>query len=51
MMSINRTRGTLYKLARVLGDIQAVRTGRVGKRVGRRIVGRATGRGIGRLFR
>ncbi len=50
-MSINRTRGTLYRLARILGDIQAVRTGRVGRRVGRRIVGRATGRGIGRLFR
>jgi len=50
-MSINRSRSALYKLARILGDIQAVRTGRVGRRVGRRIVGRATGRGIGRLFR
>jgi hypothetical protein len=50
-MSINRTRSQLYLLARLLGDVQAVRTGRVGKRVGRRIVGRATGRGIGRLFR
>lgn len=50
-MSINRTRGSLYKLARILGDVQAVKTGRVGKRLGRRVVGRATGRGIGRLFR
>jgi hypothetical protein len=50
-MSINKSRGMLYKLARILGDVQAVRTGRVGRRVGRRVVGRVTGRGIGRLFR
>jgi len=50
-MSINRTRGTLYMLARLLGDVQAVRKGRVGRRIGRRVVGRATGRGLGRLFR
>lgn len=50
-MSINRTRGTLYKIARILGDVQAVRTGRVGRRVGRRVAGRLTGRGLGRLFR
>jgi hypothetical protein len=51
MMSINRTRGSLYKLARILGDVQAVRKGRVGKRIGRRVVGRYAGRGMGRLFR
>jgi len=50
-MSINRTRGSLYRLARILGDVQAVKKGRVGKRLGRRVVGRYTGRGIGRLFR
>ena len=50
-MSINKTRGTLYMLARVLGDVQAVRKGRVGKRIGRRVVGRYAGRGMGRLFR
>jgi hypothetical protein len=50
-MSISRTRGSLYRLARILGDVQAVRKGRVGKRIGRRVVGRYTGRGLGRLFR
>lgn len=50
-MSVNQTRGLLYRLARWLGDYQAVRRGRVGRRVGRRAVGRVTGRGIGRLFR
>ena len=49
--SINQTRGILYKLARILGDVQAVQRGRVGRRVGRRLTGRATGRGLGRLFR
>jgi len=50
-MSIGRTRGILYLVARILGDVQAVRKGRVGRRIGRRIVGRAAGRGIGRIFR
>jgi len=50
-MSINRTRGSLYKLARILGDVQAVRRGRVGRRVGRRVAGKFLGRGMGRLFR
>jgi hypothetical protein len=49
--SISSTRGTLYKLARILGDVQAVKSGRAGRRVGRRVTGRATGRGLGRLFR
>jgi hypothetical protein len=50
-MSINRTRGSLYRLARILGDVQAVRRGRVGRRVGRRVAGKYLGRGMGRLFR
>jgi len=45
------TRGLLYTLARLMGDVTAVKNGTVGKRVGRRIVGKITGRGIGRLFR
>ena len=50
-MSINKTRGFLYWLARLLGDVNAVKKGRVGRRVGRRIAGKATGRGLGKLFR
>lgn len=45
------TRGLLYTLARILGDVQAARTGRVGRRIVRRIAGRAAGRGLGKLFR
>ena len=51
LMSIGSTRGLLYTVARILGDVQAVKKGRVGKRIGRRVVGKVTGRRIGRLFR
>jgi hypothetical protein len=45
------TRSFLYRLARLLGDAEAVRKGRVGRRIGRRVAGRQTGRWLGRLFR
>ena len=35
-MSIGKTRGLLYWLARILGDVNAVKKGKVGKRVARR---------------
>ena len=44
-------RSLLYSLAKLLGDINAVKRGRVGRRIGRRVVGRAAGKGMGRLFR
>jgi hypothetical protein len=50
-MSVNRTRTALYSLARFLGDYQAVKNGRVGKRIARRAAGRVTGRGLERIFR
>jgi hypothetical protein len=50
-MTVNRTRSALYTLARFLGDYQAVKNGRVGKRIARRYAGKLTGRGLGRLFR
>ncbi len=45
------TRGLLYKLARLLGDINAVQKGKVGRRIGRRTAGRATGRTLRKLFK
>lgn len=50
-VSINSTRSLLYQIARLLGDVNAVQKGRVGKRIGRRLAGKITGRGLGRLFR
>lgn len=44
-------RSLLYRIARIMGDVQAAKRGRVGRRIGRRIAGRATGRGLGRLFK
>jgi hypothetical protein len=48
---MSTTRGFLYTVARLMGDVSAVKKGTVGKRVGRRLVGKMTGRGIGRLLR
>jgi hypothetical protein len=50
-LTINKTRGFLYLLAKLLGDFQAARKGRIGKRLARRAAGRATGKGLGRFFR
>lgn len=50
-MSISKTRGLLYQVARILGDVQAARKGRVGRRVARRIAGRSTGRALRKLFK
>lgn len=41
----------LYWLAALLGDVNAVKKGRVGRRIGRRAAGKAAGRGLGKLFR
>lgn len=50
-MSINKTRGFLYRLARLLGDVNAVKKGKVGRRIVRRVTGRATGRTLRKLFK
>ncbi len=34
-----------------MGDVNAVRTGTVGRRIARRVAGKITGRGLGRIFR
>jgi hypothetical protein len=47
-MSLNSTRSSLYKFARLLGDINAIQKGKVGRRVVRRAAGRSVGRQMGR---
>ena len=44
-------RGLLYRLARLLGDVNAVKKGKVGRRVGRRAAGKAAGKGMKKLFK
>lgn len=43
-------RSLLYWLARLLGDANAVRRGRVGRRIARRAAGRGSGRALRKLF-
>lgn len=53
-MSVGKTRGLLYKIARLLGDWQAASSGsgkKMTKRVGRRAAGRATGKAFRRIFK
>lgn len=50
-MSIGKIRSFLYLLARILGDVNAIKRGRIGKRIGRRATGKLTGRILSRLFR
>jgi len=44
-------RDRLYKTARIMGDVNAVKKGTVGRRIGRRVAGKITGRGLGKIFR
>jgi len=50
-MSISSSRGWLYKLAKLLGDVNAVKKGKVGKRIARRAAGKAAGKGFGKIFK
>ncbi|CDQ42123.1 hypothetical protein BN990_04503 [Virgibacillus salexigens] len=43
-MSIGKIRTLLYKTAKYLGDINAIRRGRVKQRIKNRIIGKFTGR-------
>jgi hypothetical protein len=50
-MKINKIRGILYFVAKILGDVNAVKKGKVGKRIGRRVAGKVTGRLLGKIFK
>lgn len=43
-------RSFLYWLARLLGDINAVQKGKIGRRIGRRAAGKASGRLFRKIF-
>ena len=44
------TRGRLYRIAKLMGDANAVKKGKVGRRVARRATGKVTSRGMRKLF-
>lgn len=43
---MGKTRRSLYKIARILGDIEAVSEGKTGKRIQRRLAGKMAGKGL-----
>ena len=44
-------RSLLYLVARLLGDYNAVRRGRIGQRIVRRVAGKAAGRALRKTLR
>ena len=48
-LTIGETRSALYKTAKLLGDINAVKRGSIGQRVSNRLVGKASGRISGKI--
>ena len=44
-------RSLLYWLAKMMGDYNAVKKGKVGRRVGRRAAGKVSGRAMNKLFK
>lgn len=49
MSKISKIRSLLYTTAKVLGDVDAVKKGKVGKRVKNRVLGKITGKLLGKL--
>jgi hypothetical protein len=48
---VSSFRSFLYALARLLGDVNAVKRGKVGRRIARRAVGKATGKALTRFLK
>ncbi len=44
-------RSLLYFIAKIMGDINAIAKGKVGRRIGRRAAGKLTGKGLRNLFK
>lgn len=50
-LNINKIRSTLYKTARILGNVNAAKNGTLGKRVARRATGKATNKILKSIFK
>ena len=48
-LTIGKTRSALYKSAKILGDVNSIKRGSIGKRV-KRVTGRLVGKVSGRVF-
>ncbi|MGX9292381.1 hypothetical protein ACSLGF_14505 [Bacillus sp. A015] len=49
-MNINKIRSALYKISKILGDVNAVQKGTSGKRIMQRAAEKATGKLIKKIF-
>jgi hypothetical protein len=50
-ITLAKVRGAMYKGAKALGDVQAVRKKKVGKRVARRVAGKVASRVLRNLIK
>lgn len=50
-ISLGKVRSKMYKAAKTLGDVQAVKKNKVGKRIVRRAAGKVAGKMLGKLFK
>ncbi|WP_199484588.1 hypothetical protein [Peribacillus glennii] len=50
-MSLNKLTRLMHGLAKILGDVDAVRKGTIGKRVARRVADKVIGKLMGKLFK
>jgi hypothetical protein len=50
-LTLSKTRSRLYKLAQFLGDANAVKRGKVGRRIASRVRSRVLWQLLGRLFK
>lgn len=50
-MSINKVRSVLYGAAKFLGDVNAVKKGKIGQRIVRRTAGKATNKFLSKFFK
>ena len=50
-LTIGKTRSALYKTAKILGDINAIKRGTIGRRVTHRISGKITARLLSKFVR
>ena len=51
LRTIRQLRRAMYPAAKLLGDLQAILSGRILRRIGWRVSGKLTGRALGQMWR
>ena len=50
-MTLSKFRGWLYFIAKMLGDVSAVKNNRISRRIGWRLAGKQTSKALNKIFR